>query len=134
ISDRKTLEAELRSSKEDMRRIANMDALTNLPNRRHFQAYLEALVRTCAGGEKTFHLGLMDIDSFKEVNDSFGHYAGDILLQCFAERLGQVSEGRAFIARMGGDEFAAILEDATEAEAKDYFASVLVAVREPLSI
>jgi len=134
ITARKRLEDALLSSKEHLDRIANLDALTGLANRRRFQEHLEALVRDQAKTGGSFHLGLMDVDSFKEVNESFGHYAGDILLQSVGERLRPLGGDRLFIARVGGDEFALILVQATDAEADALFESVLDAIRAPMPI
>lgn len=92
ITPRKQLEDALRSSKAHLDRIANLDALTNLPNRRRFQEHLETLVSDHANTKRAFHFGLMDVNSFKEINNSFGHYAGDILLQGIGERLRPLGE------------------------------------------
>lgn len=134
ISERKKLEDALRASKEHLDQIANLDALTRLPNRRCFQERLEALVWDHVETGRSFHLGLMDIDSFKEINDSFGHYAGDILLQSIGGRLQQLGDGNLFISRVGGDEFTIILDGATDREATVFFESVLEAVRQPILI
>ena len=134
ISERKKLEDALRSSKEHLDLIANLDALTRLPNRRRFQEHLETLVADHARGGRSFHLGLMDVDCFKEVNDSFGHNAGDALLQETGGRLRSIADDRVFISRVGGDEFALILVGATDNEAGIFFECVLEAIRAPMSI
>lgn len=134
ITARKQLEVALRSSKEHLDRIANLDALTNLPNRRRFQEHLEAMVRDHSITGHSFHFGLMDVDSFKEINDSFGHYAGDVLLQSVGERLRPLGGDRLFISRVGGDEFALILTGASDAQTEAFFQDVLEAIREPITI
>lgn len=133
ISQRKQMEEELRASKERLHVLANLDPLTNLANRRQFQDYIEALV---ADGHPAaeFHLALMDVDSFKEVNDSFGHDAGDLLLQTVANRLTALTGDRLFISRLGGDEFGLILHGATDQEAHDFFEGVLESIRQPIAI
>ena len=73
----------------------------------------------------SFHFGLMDVDSFKEINDSFGHYAGDVLLQSVGERLRPLGGDRLFISRVGGDEFALILTGASDEQTEAFFQDVL---------
>lgn len=87
------------------------DALTGLPNRRAFQNHLQAsALRAMRSGCK---LGLLvvDLDHFKHVNDTLGHPAGDALLQTLAKRLRSAIREGDFVARVGGDEFAIIVED-----------------------
>ena len=90
--------------KGDIARLALHDALTGLPNRSAFTARLaEALDRAPAGGS-TCALLRIDLDEFMEINDVYGHAVGDLLLRAVAYRL-QAVAGRAFLARMDGDEF-----------------------------
>ncbi len=134
ITERKQLEEQLRRSKEHLDRIANVDSLTDLPNRRRFQEYLESLVADHAATGRKFHLALMDVDSFKEINDSFGHYAGDVLLESLGQRMRAVSGERLFISRLGGDEFGLILVGASDEQADAFFDSVLDVIRQPVMI
>src|SRR2546429_556101 len=83
------------------------DSLTNLPNRLMLR---EELDRTIAGRSKsTVSLLLLDIDNFKEINDSFGHQVGDVLLRQIGPRLRERLEVANMVARLGGDEFAILL-------------------------
>lgn len=103
------LEERLRS----LQRLAEEDPLTGLPNRRAFdQALGEALLRR---GSRPFALLLMDLDRFKQINDTLGHDAGDHALAAFARGLREAVREGDFVARIGGDEFAAILHGVTEA-------------------
>jgi len=87
----------------------NYDSLTGLPNRHMFQARLQQLLNTARGAELPFVLLLIDLDQFKEVNDTLGHAVGDQLLVAVAERLrGAVAAG-VTVARQGGDEFTILL-------------------------
>ena len=96
-----------RAAEERIVHMALHDALTDLPNRTHFQARLrEAIARVARGGRLAVHC--LDLDNFKNINDALGHAVGDQLLKSVADRLrGCVREGDA-VARLGGDEFAII--------------------------
>ena len=130
ISARKQLESDLIVSRARLETVAHLDPLTSLPNRRSFQEFLDDTVAAA----RPFHLALLDIDSFKEVNDSFGHSTGDYLLQTVATRLKALCAGRAFIARLGGDEFGIVLTGATPAEAATFFEEALEQIRQPIAI
>ena len=115
---------------EELRRQAFHDSLTGLANRALFADRLEhALARTHRFGQSIAVL-FIDLDDFKTVNDSLGHGEGDHLLIAVAERLvGAVRAGDT-IARMGGDEFAVLIEDPVEAEAPLVVAQRLLAALE----
>ena len=100
-----------RSTQEALERLAHHDVLTTLPNRlllmrRLTQALAQAQRRGTRGA-----LLMLDLDRFKNVNDSLGHPAGDLLLQQVAQRLGQRVRTSDTLARLGGDEFVVLLED-----------------------
>jgi diguanylate cyclase (GGDEF)-like protein/PAS domain S-box-containing protein len=101
--------------------MAHHDGLTNLPNRELYQERLrEALERGESGSERVAVL-CIDLDLFKNVNDSFGHPMGDRLLRSVADRLRSQVRGSNLVARLGGDEFAVILaSDVSPNEASDY--------------
>ena len=89
-------------SRRALRMLADHDPLTGLSNRRHFEASLEAVLNA----ETPFAILFVDLDRFKNVNDTYGHNVGDVLLQRVGVRLkGSVRHGD-LVARMGGDEFA----------------------------
>jgi len=91
--------------------LAYYDELTGLSSRAHFYQYLEELVKTSARSLHRFSILLIDLDDFKDVNDSLGHDVGDTLLQEIAKRLAGVSREIDLIARLGGDEFCIIIKD-----------------------
>ena len=101
--------------------MAHHDGLTNLPNRDFYQDRLaQALERSQAGNKRVAVL-CVDLDLFKNVNDSFGHPMGDRLLKAVAERLEVEVRGDNLVARLGGDEFAMILaSDVSPNEASDF--------------
>jgi diguanylate cyclase (GGDEF)-like protein/PAS domain S-box-containing protein len=109
IHDRKLAE-------EQLHRAAYHDDLTGLANRRFFRERLKQVLDGIADGSHTVGLLVMDLDHLKQINDRFGHDAGDDLLKEFAQRLRQAVDTTAVVARLGGDEFAVILPDAAGEE------------------
>ena len=93
--------------------MARHDALANLPNRRLFQEHLETAVAQLDDGRQ-FAVLFLDLDHFKEVNDTLGHPVGDELLQLVAGRPRRCVRDRDVIARLGGDEFAIVMDCAAE--------------------
>ncbi|WP_427501557.1 putative bifunctional diguanylate cyclase/phosphodiesterase [Methylomonas sp. MED-D] len=91
--------------------LAHHDPLTDLPNRLLLFARLEHCIELSNRERKSAALLMLDLDRFKDVNDSFGHLAGDELLQKVAERLTSRLRGVDTVTRLGGDEFALLLED-----------------------
>ncbi len=97
---------------------AGHDPLTGLPNRIHLQASLAAELNRSRRDGRPFGLLLIDLDHFKEVNDTLGHHVGDQLLIRFADRLREAVRAGDHLARLGGDEFAVIVPEADEAEVR----------------
>ena len=96
---------------------AGHDPLTGLPNRTHLQDLADRRSWPSSKRDgRPFGLLLIDLDHFKEVNDTLGHHVGDQLLIHFAERLNNSVRPTDHVARLGGDEFAVIVPDADEAE------------------
>jgi len=97
-------------------RLANLDSLTELPNRRAFFAHLDQAFRDAQSKGTRLALGIIDLDGFKPVNDLYGHMMGDRLLIEVAARLLDVRppSDAFFLARLGGDEFAYIVADVTD--------------------
>jgi diguanylate cyclase (GGDEF)-like protein/PAS domain S-box-containing protein len=109
--------------------LAHHDALTSLPNRSHFNGRIDQEMATLAKGERLAVLCL-DLDRFKEVNDLFGHAAGDTVLQTVASRVTAVLDERQLMARLGGDEFAILMPGvASPAAASRLAETVLEALR-----
>ena len=92
------------------------DALTHLPNRRGFNHYLKTAIKRCQRIDSTLALAYIDLDHFKPINDNFGHHVGDALLVAVAERLSAAVRGCDVVARIGGDEFTAIIDEIKDDE------------------
>jgi diguanylate cyclase (GGDEF)-like protein len=103
------LETELVTSQERLKRLSLFDSLTNLPNRNLFFDRLEQTLQAAKRNEASFSLMMMDLNLFKEINDALGHAAGDQLLAEIGRRLSQLARASDTFARIGGDEFAAVL-------------------------
>jgi diguanylate cyclase (GGDEF)-like protein len=114
-----------RSKKE-----ARTDELTELGNRRYFYEQARALM-VRRPTTQPLALLVIDLDRFKEINDSLGHQIGDGLLRQLGPRLRTALDESAIIARLGGDEFAVILNDADINDAKTVSAAVIAAMEEP---
>jgi diguanylate cyclase (GGDEF)-like protein/PAS domain S-box-containing protein len=102
ITERKRLE-------EEIRHMANHDALTGLPNRRLFMELLRFGLAEARRNNKKAALLFLDLDRFKEINDTLGHEVGDQLLQLAAGRFKAAIRDSDFVARIGGDEFSILL-------------------------
>jgi diguanylate cyclase (GGDEF)-like protein/PAS domain S-box-containing protein len=102
---------ERKQAEETIQRQAHYDPLTQLPNRRLFRDRLEQAIRQAKRERMAFALLLIDLDHFKEVNDTMGHDAGDFLLVDAAQRIQNCMRESDTVARMGGDEFVVILAE-----------------------
>ncbi|KAF7772629.1 hypothetical protein PMAN_b0209 [Pseudoalteromonas marina] len=107
----KTRTQELENANSELHRYAYQDGLTDLPNRRFFYEEIQTLI---SNDNTSFALIFLDLDGFKDVNDSLGHDYGDLLLHHVANRLKACIEDEDIIARLGGDEFTLILKDANQ--------------------
>jgi len=112
--------------------LAHHDALTGLPNRVTFNERLDREITACTGGKKLAVIYL-DLDRFKEVNDLFGHAAGDGVLKMVAARIPAVLGTDGMLARLGGDEFAMVVPDLDGPSAAGRIAeNIIAALRGPV--
>lgn len=115
--------------------IAYYDELTDLPNRNYFNQVLkETIVETKqAGGKLAVHF--MDVDYFKQINDTLGYHFGDQLLKACSDRLKQLLDEKTFIARMGDDEFLVLQRDIqSKQEAEQFALQMITAFEEPIFV
>ena len=99
-----------RDSQAKIEELAFFDPVTNLPNRRYIQDRIQRSISESSRNNSFAGLMLLDLDNFKFVNDSHGHYAGDVLLKQFGLRLGSALRPMDVVARIGGDEFLVLFE------------------------
>ena len=110
------------------------DLLTGLPNRTLLHKRVEQSIAAAADADTSVALLVIDLDRFKEVNDTFGHQYGDLLLQQIGPRLSDVLQPEDTIARLGGDEFAVLLHSATAVRAEHVARKLLAALDRSFSI
>src|SRR6476469_658948 len=117
---------ERRKAEARIAHMAHHDGLTNLPNRDFFQDRLREALQRGKSGQRRVAVLCVDLDLFKNVNDSFGHPMGDRLLKQVAERLKAEVSGDNLVARLGGDEFAIVLSaDASPHGTSDFAARLI---------
>jgi diguanylate cyclase (GGDEF)-like protein len=110
-------EALLEQKTKDLEKLSNMDGLTGLYNRRYFDTAFEVSWQTAVRNKTLLTLMICDIDYFKEVNDEFGHLAGDEYLRTIAHTLNRVFKRRTdIVARFGGEEFVILISDARKGD------------------
>ncbi|MFN2617401.1 MAG: putative bifunctional diguanylate cyclase/phosphodiesterase [Thermoleophilaceae bacterium] len=127
--------AELRRRGEERDKDALRDPLTGLPNRALFHELLERAILAGRRRQSLTAVMVMDLDRFKEINDTLGHFNGDQLLQRLAGRLRAVLRDADTIARLGGDEFALLMPDMPDREAvRKAVGRVLQAFEEPFVV
>jgi diguanylate cyclase (GGDEF)-like protein/PAS domain S-box-containing protein len=128
VTERKQAEAALAHQ-------ALHDSLTGLPNRNLLHDRLEQAILTGRREDRRLALLLIDLDRFKEVNDTFGHHYGDLLLKQVGPRLRGALRESDTVARLGGDEFAVLLPTCTDVEAAQLAATKLLeALQEPFVV
>ena len=134
--DRLFLEMEKeRATAQQVEYLAFHDRLTGLPNRSMFSSVLERGLKEAKRYDRQLGLFFIDLDRFKDINDTLGHEAGDQLLQEVARRLGSSLRDSDCVARLGGDEFVVILPDATDRDSLGAVAQkILGAIARPIPI
>lgn len=114
--------------------LANFDSLTGLPNREHMKEHIYHNLRLAKRSNRPFTIMFLDLDHFKEINDSLGHSYGDILLQEVGKRLKIVLREEDTLSRLGGDEFIVLLPDTDSNGASQVAQKILEIISSPFAI
>lgn len=120
---------ELHKTKNKLEKIAFLDPLTNIPNRRFFIDQSQRLIKSCNRRQVPIAFGLLDIDDFKLVNDTYGHDVGDILLKALANYIRNFFRADEAYCRYGGEEFAFAVVIDTEAALETLTSRLIDGVR-----
>ena len=124
-----------RETQRDAKRLAQYDALTGLANRHRMNKRLDSALNQYRSDKRACALMMLDLDRFKQVNDTLGHPAGDELLKQVSARLGQIFGTRGEIGRLGGDEFLIMLPDIDDrGELGELGSRVIQMIAQPYSI
>ena len=135
MTKRKEVEKKLREQTIILKFQAHHDHLTNLPNRILFNDRLEHGLEKASRDQKKLALLFIDLDHFKEINDTLGHEVGDKVLKVIAEKLQTCIRMSDTLARLGGDEFIIILEDLTKDENASILAKkILEIIEQPITV
>ena len=111
VERRVEIEEKLRQSEEEYRRLATIDFLTGVCNRRYFYTLADKEMDRMGRNGRGMCLAMMDVDYFKSINDRFGHLNGDVVLTCIAEAIVANLRAVDIVARYGGEEFVVLLPD-----------------------
>ncbi|MGZ8922543.1 MAG: EAL domain-containing protein [Methylosarcina sp.] len=124
-----------KQTEKQIHRLAYFDSLTGLASRSYYQERIEDIIKTATRRDEQFAFLFLDLDGFKDINDSFGHNIGDQFLKFIAQRIKQVIRDVDFAARMGGDEFCIILTNITDIDSVAEVATrCLQKINQPLSV
>ncbi len=126
---------DVRKTQERLTKLANMDVLSGLPNRGRVRQLLGEALSGSSTGETPCAIMFLDLDGFKPVNDTFGHPKGDAVLKSVSQRLVKEVGPFGHVGRMGGDEFAIVIQDAQSRQLVETLAQrVIAAIAEPYHI
>lgn len=117
---------------EQIRELAYFDFLTKLPNRKLFQEEVESFIKSSHFNGKKFALLFLDLDNFKWVNDSLGHYFGDKVLVEVSNRINEILSKDSILARLGGDEFVILVPYADLLTVSRFALSIINTLEEPV--
>jgi len=135
VTEQKRAYKELAKKEAELDYSAHYDLLTELPNRVLFQDRFELAIKKSYRQKDIIALILLDLDNFKQINDSFGHHKGDMVLKEIAKRLQKIVRKGDTISRLSGDEFALIAEELKQPQAASVMAKkILDAFEEPIMI
>ena len=123
------------TAEKQLEYMANHDMLTDLPNRRMFQNYLEQSIKAASYTKSTIAVLFIDLDGFKSINDQYGHDSGDAILMAIAGRLTKTVRSCDMVCRLGGDEFILVIEDVKSRKSIERLCGRIInSIKEPIQI
>ncbi len=118
---------------DELNRLATVDTLTGLTNRLQFRRLLNESVTNASKNSKLMALLVLDMDGFKEINDTLGHATGDLVLREASDRISSIVRGNDVVSRLGGDEFTVILNSVSSVEmVADISKRIVAEIRKPM--
>ncbi|HEX7748541.1 MAG TPA: diguanylate cyclase [Bordetella sp.] len=129
-----TLAFEHEEAQHNIQKLAYFDTLTGLPNRTMLRRELKRMLSQAQRADDSFALVFIDLDNFKEINDNYGHLAGDEVLCQTARRLQDCTREQDLVGRLGGDEFLAVIHDGDTSQVNAIVQRILASLHKPLSI
>ena len=125
----------LKEKEARLNKLAFYDSLTRLPNRQHFLDKLKTTIEAAASENRNIFVVFIDLDNFKKINDSMGHYYGDILLSEISHRFSKIIHEPCFLGRLGGDEFSIIIQGVTELQqVETYMQELMDCLKDPVML
>ncbi len=124
----------LKETQRQLDRLARVDGLTGLANRRQFEESLHQAMARTRRSELPMAVMFLDVDRFKDINDAYGHAVGDTVLRGFAERMNTATSKTDLVARLAGDEFVIVLEGIDRQRLADLAQTILSALRAPFDV
>jgi len=121
-----TLIDDLKSSQEELKLLVSIDPMTELFNRRYFSKTSEHILELAKRENKNLSVVMIDIDNFKNINDTYGHIAGDRVLESVAKNIQDIIRAEDTFSRISGDEFSIIIENITDQNYIDIFSKKLL--------
>lgn len=126
--------AELKYAQARIRHLAYFDSLTGLPNRSYLATQFDTLLARASRAGKSLAVVFFDLDGFKEINDTLGHSAGDVMIRTIARRLAAGIRNNDVLCRFGGDEFLLLLPDSDHDRTERVVSELLRSIDKPLML
>lgn len=119
-------------AQQHISQLANYDSLTGFLNRSAIHKVIKSMIDL--PGDNSFSIFMIDIDRFRDINDTLGHMNGDAFLRAIADRLKSLSQSNYILSRSGGDEFVIVMPDSNETSAVSFARSLIKGMQEPVEI
>jgi len=127
-----TLEDTVQIKTKELTHLAHHDALTGLINRHLFSDIVQSSIGSAKKDNSYFNILFLDLDRFKDINDTYGHNAGDELLVSVAKRLKSCVKSKDFVSRLGGDEFIVLIKNTTKSELITIIERIITQIQQPI--